>query len=210
MTTAGVKAVIRILKKTHPDAKIALDFRDPYELICAVILSAQCTDVRVNQVTPRLFRRFPAPAALAAADPGEVEAIIRPTGFFRNKAKSLVGMARGLVERHGGEVPDNMAALLELPGVARKTANVVLGAAFGRAEGITVDTHVRRVSRRLGLTKHGEPEKIEKDLMRLVPRAAWIAFSHLLIFHGRRVCHARKPACPKCALAPHCPSAGRV
>ena len=199
--------IIRRLRIEHPDAHCALDHRNAYELLVATILSAQCTDERVNQVTPALFAKYPDARALAAADRDELEALIRPTGFFRNKAKSLLGMAQTVVERHGGAVPDTMAALHELPGVGRKTANVVLGNAFGVDEGIVVDTHVRRLSQRLGLTRHEDAEKIEQDLMELVPREDWTDFSHLLIFHGRRTCVARKPrqdACPLCELCPAC------
>jgi len=199
--------IIRRLRIEHPDAHCALDHSNAYELLVATILSAQCTDERVNQVTPALFAKYPDARALAAADRDELEALIRPTGFFRNKAKSLLGMAQAVVERHGGAVPDTMAALHELPGVGRKTANVVLGNAFGVDEGIVVDTHVRRLSQRLGLTRHEDAEKIEQDLMELVPREDWTDFSHLLIFHGRRTCVARKPrqdACPLCELCPAC------
>ena len=200
--------IIRRLRVEHPDAHCALDHRDAYELLTATILSAQCTDERVNMVTPALFARFPDARALSEAEQEELEELIRSTGFFRNKAKSLLGMARAVVERHGGEVPNTMEALHELPGVGRKTANVVLGNAFGIDEGVVVDTHVRRVSQRLGLTKHEDPEKIEQDLMELVPREDWTDFSHLLIFHGRRICVARKPkhdVCSLCELCPTCP-----
>ena len=199
--------IIRRLHVEHPDAHCALDHRNAYELLVATILSAQCTDERVNQVTPALFAKHPDATSLAGEDQEALEVMIKPTGFFRNKAKSLLGMARAVVERHGGEVPQTMEELHELPGVGRKTANVVLGNAFGIDEGIVVDTHVRRVSQRLGLTKNEDPEKIEQDLMELVPREEWTSFSHLLIFHGRRVCHARKPkhdACVLCELCPTC------
>ena len=198
--------IIRRLHLEHPDAHCALDHRNAYELLVATILSAQCTDERVNQVTPSLFARYPDARALAAAEQDELEQMIRPTGFFRNKAKSLLGMARAVVERHGGEVPRTMETLHDLPGVGRKTANVVLGNAFGIDEGVVVDTHVRRVSQRLGLTKHEDPEKIEQDLMDLVPREEWTDFSHLLIFHGRRICVARKPKQDVCTLCELCPT----
>ena len=203
---ARTEEIIRRLRVEHPDAHCALDHGNAYELLAATILSAQCTDERVNQVTPALFERYPDARALAAADQEELEQLIRPTGFFRNKAKSLLGMARAVVERHGGEVPNTMDTLHELPGVGRKTANVVLGNAFGVDEGVVVDTHVRRVSQRLGLTKHEDPEKIEQDLMELVPREDWTDFSHLLIFHGRRICVARKPKHDQCSLCELCPT----
>lgn len=202
--------ILARLKTLYPDAHCELDYRNPFELLCATILSAQCTDVRVNLVTPALFAKYPTALSLAQADVDVVETIIRPTGFFRNKAKSLIGMARAVVADHRGEIPAEMDALRLLPGVGRKTANVILGNAFGMNEGVTVDTHVGRVSRRLALTGHADPEKVEKDLMGLVPREDWALFSHLLIFHGRRICVARKPKCGECALASLCPSAFRV
>ncbi len=195
------------LKLAYPDAKCALDHRNAFELICATILSAQCTDARVNMVTPVLFARFPDAFALAQASQADVEEIIKSTGFFRNKAKSLVGMARALVAEHHGEVPRTMDQLRVLPGVGRKTANVVLGNAFGINEGITVDTHVSRLSKLLRLTKHHDAEKIEQDLMPLFPQNDWALLSHLLIFHGRQVCIARRPRCGECTLADLCPSA---
>lgn len=199
--------VLARLKVAYPDAHCELDFRNPFELLCATILSAQCTDVRVNLVTPTLFKRYPDAAALARARQPALETIIRSTGFFRNKARSLLGMAQGLVADHGGEVPAKMEALQRLPGVGRKTANVVLGNAFGINEGVVVDTHVGRVSRRLGLTRHDDPVKVEQDLMRLFPRDEWTLVAHLLIWHGRRVCVARRPRCWDCVLADICPSA---
>ncbi len=199
--------MVRRLKAAYPDAHCELDHRDAFELLCATILSAQCTDARVNLVTPALFARYPDAATLADARQEDVEAIIRPTGFFRNKAKSLLGMARAVVEHHGGAIPRSMEELRTLPGVGRKTANVILGNAYGINEGVTVDTHVGRLSRYLGLTKHDDPEKVEQDLMKLVPRAEWALLSHLLIFHGRRVCIARRPQCDRCVLADLCPSA---
>lgn len=195
------------LKAEYPDAKTELDWTNPLELLVATILSAQTTDVRVNGVTKTLFQRYSTAQDYAEADPGELEEEIRPTGFYRNKARSLRGMARALVEEHGGEVPSTMQKLVALPGVGRKTANVVLGNAFGVDEGVVVDTHVRRVSNRLGLTAEQDPEKIEQDLMNVVPREDWTVFSHLLILHGRRICKARKPDCPNCPLNDICPSA---
>lgn len=197
----------RLLAEVHPDARCELDFRTPLELLVATVLSAQTTDVRVNQVTPALFARFPDAAAYADADVEEVEAIIRPTGFHRAKAKALVGIGTALCERFGGAVPDRQADLVSLPGVGRKTANVVLGDAFG-VPGLTVDTHVGRLSRRLGWTAHEDPVKVEADLAALIERREWTLVSHRLIFHGRRVCHARRPACGDCAIARLCPSAG--
>jgi endonuclease-3 len=199
-----VPRLLAALKKTYPAPVCALNHQSAFQLLVATILSAQCTDERVNMVTPALFKRYPTPRALADSAPLEVEALIRSTGFYRNKAKSIRGMAKMLVEQHGGDVPKEMEPLLELPGVARKTANVVLGTAFGKAEGVVVDTHVTRLSNRLGLTKELAPEKIEKDLMVHVPRADWIWFSHALITHGRRVCKARAPECPVCPVRREC------
>lgn len=198
--------VLQGLDRMIPDPVCELDHHTPWELLVATILSAQCTDARVNQVTPALFRRYPDPAALAAAEPGELEGMIRSTGFFRNKAKSLLGAARALVTDFGGAVPRTMDELLTLPGVARKTANVLLGTAFGRAEGIVVDTHARRVSHRLGLTAERDPGKIERDLMARFPKRRWIRLGHQLVLHGRYTCLARAPRCGDCALAPVCPS----
>ena len=191
----------------YGQAECALTHDGPFQLLAATILSAQCTDKIVNTVTPTLFARFPTPAALAAAEPAELERLIHSTGFYRNKAKNLIGMARGLVERFGGEVPRTMGELLSLPGVARKTANVVLGTAFGIADGVVVDTHVARLSHRLGLTRQQTPEKIEQALVKLLPREEWIFFSHALIWHGRQVCAARSPACERCRMNDFCPSA---
>ncbi len=199
--------ILRRLRAEHPDAKCALVHDNPWQLVVATILSAQCTDERVNLVTPVLFARYPTPAALAAADPAAVEEIVKSTGFFRNKTKNLQGAARTVTADFGGEVPAEMDALLTLPGVARKTANVVLGVAYGKAEGVVVDTHVRRLANRLGLTQQQDPVKIERELMAITPQADWIDLSHLLIFHGRRVCDARKPRCGECVLAALCPSA---
>jgi endonuclease-3 len=196
----------RRLQKAYPDAHCALDFSNPYELTVATILSAQCTDKRVNMVTPELFRRYPTPAALAAADPADVEEIIKSTGFFRAKTKSLIGMATAVDEKHDGAIPAKMDELVKLPGVGRKTANVVLGNAFDVNVGVVVDTHVTRVSQRLGLTKQTDPVKIEQDLMKLFPQAGWTMLSHLFIEHGRQVCDARKPKCEVCPLSDLCPS----
>jgi endonuclease-3 len=205
---AAVRApeILTRLRAAYPDARCALDHRGAFQLLCATILSAQCTDVRVNLVTPILFGRYPTPEALARAKQADVEEIIRSTGFFRNKARSLIGMAQALVADHGGEVPRTMEQLRSLPGVGRKTANVILGNAYGINEGITVDTHVTRLSRLLGLTRHADPVKIEQDLMALFPRDQWALLSHLLIFHGRQICVARRPRCQDCVLSDLCPS----
>ena len=200
-------AILDRLKHAYPDARCALDHRNAFELLVATILSAQTTDVRVNLVTPRLFSRYPNAAALARARQADVEAIIKSTGFFRNKARSIIGMAQAVVADHGGKVPATMAELLTLPGVGRKTANVVLGNAFGLNEGVVVDTHVARLSKLLGLTRQTDPAKIEQALTKLFPRDDWALLSHLLIFHGRRVCIARRPKCGECVLADLCPSA---
>jgi len=199
--------ILALLREEYPDARCALDHRSPLELLVATILSAQCTDARVNQVTPALFRRYPDAAAYAAAATPELEALIQSTGFFRNKAKSLRGLGRALVERHAGAVPTTMTELTALPGVGRKTANVVLGNAFGIEAGVVVDTHVGRLAQRLGLSRESDPVKIERDLAALVPRPAWTLWSHLLIHHGRAVCKAPRPRCAGCVLAPLCPSA---
>jgi endonuclease III len=199
--------ILERLRATYPDAQCALHHRNAFELLCATILSAQCTDARVNLVTPVLFSRYPTSQALAAARPEDVERIIMSTGFFRNKTKSLIGMAQALVAEHGGEVPHTMEQIRVLPGVGRKTANVILGNAFGINEGVTVDTHVTRLSRLLGLSRQDDPVKIEQDLMPLFPRDDWGLLSHLLIFHGRQVCIARRPRCGECVLASLCPSA---
>lgn len=200
-------AILARLRVAYPDARCALDHADAYQLLVATILSAQCTDARVNLVTPAFFARYPTPEDLARAEPAEVEALIRSTGFFRNKTRSLIGMAQALVAEHRGLVPRTMEELRVLPGVGRKTANVILGNAYDINEGITVDTHVTRLSRLLGLTRHDEPVRIEQDLMPLFPREDWALVSHLLIFHGRQVCVARRPRCPECVLADLCPSA---
>ncbi len=199
--------ILQRLHQAYPNATCALTHRNAFELLVATILSAQCTDERVNKVTPALFERFPTPLAMAQGELSEIEDLVRSTGFFRNKAKNIQGAARRLVEHFDHEVPADMAELLTLPGVARKTANVVLGTIHGIADGVVVDTHVRRLSNRLGLTTHDNPEKIERDLMALLPRAEWIVFSHLLILHGRQICDARKPNCSLCTLNHLCPSA---
>lgn len=201
------KRARRIARKLHtlyPDAETALDHGNALELLVATILSAQCTDERVNQVTPRLFREYPTAADYAEADVARLEELIRSTGFFRRKTRSLIKLGQGLVDNFGGEVPDRLDDLVKLPGIGRKTANVVLGTWFGIA-GIAVDTHVKRLSERLDLTRHTDPVKIEFDLMELLPNTEWTFGSHALIWHGRRVCKARKPACPECGLAPDCP-----
>ncbi len=202
-----VEEIIRRLWEEYPDATTSLKHESPYELLVATILSAQCTDERVNMVTPELFARYPTPEELAGARREDVEEIIRSTGFFRQKTKSLLGMAEAVVEKHDGEVPCTMKELVKLPGVGRKTANVVLGNAFGRDEGVVVDTHVKRISGRLGLTRETAPTKIEPDLMELVSKESWTDLPHLLIFHGRAVCKAPTPVCGECVLADLCPSA---
>ena len=194
------------LKLAHPDAHCELDHETPLQLLMATILSAQCTDKRVNMVTPTLFQRFPTAQALADAQQEELEEIIRSTGFFRNKAKSLIGLGKALVERHGGAVPDSMETLVKLPGVGRKTANVILGNVFRKNEGVVVDTHVGRLSLRLGLTRETDPVKVEQELMPLIPREDWTMLAHVLVFHGRRICYARTPKCEICVLSEICPS----
>jgi len=201
------RQIVRLLAKLYPDAHCALHFANPLQLLIATILSAQCTDKRVNLVTPALFQKYPDAAAFAAADPRELEQAIASTGFFRNKARNIIACCQRIMERHDGEVPRTLDELVQLPGVGRKTANVILGNAFG-VPGITVDTHVGRLSRRMGLTAHTDPAKVEQDLMRLIPRKEWTMFSHRMIFHGRQVCFARKPNCSGCALAAVCPRIG--
>jgi endonuclease III len=201
-----VRGILDGLRALYPDATTELHHRNAFELLAATILSAQCTDERVNQVTPTLFARFPDAAALAAASPTVLEGMIKSTGFYHNKARSLLGMSQALCARFGAEVPRTMEALVTLPGVARKTANVVLGTAYGIAAGVVVDTHVRRLAQRLGFSTQDDPEKIERDLMQLVPRERWIEISHTLILHGRRLCTARAPACDRCPLRPLCPT----
>jgi endonuclease-3 len=195
------------LKRLYPDAICSLDYETPVQLLIATILSAQCTDERVNKVTPELFRRFPDARAIAEADLSEIEELVKSTGFYRNKAKNIQGACRMIVTEFGGELPRSMEELLKLPGVARKTANVVLANAFGINAGVTVDTHVKRLSNRLGLTKQDDPKRIEQDLMKLLPQPDWENWSIRLIYHGRAVCMARNPACDRCALADLCPSA---
>ncbi len=200
--------IYKKLAETYPDARCALDHRDAWQLLVATILSAQCTDVRVNMVTPALFKAYPDPAALARARPADVEKLVRTTGFYRNKARSIIGAAQAIVDEHGGQVPATMDELLALPGVARKTANVVLGNAFGKNEGVVVDTHVARLSYRLGFTEHTDPKKIELDLMARFPRKNWAMLAHLLIWHGRAICKARSPLCPSCPVSRSCPKVG--
>lgn len=204
-----VGIILPILKRLYPDARCSLNFRGPLELLVATILSAQCTDERVNIVTRDLFKHYKTPRDYADAPPGQLERAVQSTGFFRNKAKSLRGMGATLEENHGGKVPDTMEELTALPGVGRKTANVVLGNAFGKNIGVVVDTHVGRVSRRLGLTRHEDPVKAEQDLMKIVPQEEWTLWSHLLIQHGRKLCTARSPRCPACPLLPYCPEGQR-
>jgi len=207
------KRIAELLKRldaNYPDPKCALTHRNAWELTVATILSAQCTDVRVNMVTPELFAKYPTPADLAKVEPEQIEPDIRTTGFFRNKAKSIVGAARKVVQEFGGKVPETMDELLSLPGVARKTANVVLGSWFGKAIGVVVDTHVFRLSRRLELTKADNPGKIEQDLMKVIPQEKWIDFSHQLIWHGRKICVARKPKCAECPLENICHAADKT
>ena len=201
---ARVRAILKKLDEAYPAATCALVHRNAFQLLIATILSAQSTDVTVNQVTPELFRKYATPAALAYANPSEVEQEIHSTGFFRNKTKSIIGASKKIVEEFHGEVPRTMEELVTLPGVARKTANVVLGTAFGIASGVVVDTHVERLAQRLDLTKHTEAKKIEQDLMQVIPRDKWILFAHQLIWHGRRVCQARKPKCVECNLDSLC------
>ncbi|MEX2212676.1 MAG: endonuclease III [Phycisphaeraceae bacterium] len=205
---AQAAEIYRRLKKLYPDAHCALEHKNAFQLLIATILSAQCTDVRVNIVTPGLFKKYPTPKAFVEAPIEAIEEVIRSTGFYRNKARSIKGASTLLVEKFGGKVPDTMEELLQLPGVARKTANVVLGNAFGKNIGVVVDTHVQRLSNRMGLTAKKEPVKIEPELMALFPREEWTMLSHLLIFHGRQVCAARKPACDRCTLLEVCPQKG--
>jgi endonuclease-3 len=200
-----VAAILPVLRRLYPQAHCTLDHHNPLELLVATILSAQCTDARVNLVTPALFRKYRSAADYAAASPEELERDIQSTGFYRNKAKNIRSMAADLVAHHGGQVPGTMEELTRLAGVGRKTANVILGNAFDQNVGVVVDTHVARLSDRLGLTTHTDPVKIEQDLMAIVPRDQWTIFSHYLIHHGRSVCTARKPDCPQCPLLPHCP-----
>ncbi len=205
---ARVAKIIQKLRRTYPDARCALHHENPLQLLVSTILSAQCTDERVNMVTPALFKKYRTAADFAAAPQRELEEMIRSTGFFRNKARSIRNCCKNIAERHGGQVPDTLDELITLDGIGRKTANVVLGVAYGKAEGIVVDTHVARLSRRMGLTRQRTPEKIEQALMKIVPREDWIDFSHLLIWHGRKRCNARKPDCIQCEVAGFCPKIG--
>lgn len=207
VSAEDARRVFDTLRRHHADAHCELTHASPFELVVATVLSAQSTDVMVNQVTPELFRRWPTPQQLAAAEPAEVERTIGRLGFFRQKTKSIVGLSQKLVAEHAGEVPRTLDELVKLPGVGRKTANVVLGVAFGAPEGVVVDTHVQRISQRLGWTRHDEPVEIEQDLVRTFPREDWDAIGHVLIFHGRRICTARKPACAACPVSGSCPSA---
>lgn len=202
--------IIHELARLYPDTQAFLRHEKPFHFVWAVILSAQCTDATVNDVTPALFKTFPTLDKMARARPKDVEKLVFRTGFYHNKAKNLIAFSKALLERHKGKVPDTLEELVALPGVGRKTANVVLAHLFRKAEGIVVDTHVIRLSNRLGFTKHEDPAKIEQDLMKAIPRKDWIPFSHRLIQHGRAVCDARKPRCTECTLSPHCPSAGRA
>ncbi len=204
---ARARRVVRLLARAYPDAHCALCHENALQLLIATILSAQCTDARVNMVTPALFARYPDARSFATARPSELEEIIRSTGFFRNKTRNIIACCQALVEQHGGEVPATMDELVPLPGIGRKTANVILGNAFG-VPGITVDTHVARLSYRLGLTTQTDPVKIERDLMRLIPKKEWTMFGHRMIHHGRKVCHARRPRCEECTLADLCPRVG--
>jgi endonuclease-3 len=205
-----VREILKKLDEAYPKASCELSHKNPFQLLISTILSAQCTDERVNQVTETLFPKYPGPEEFAHANPRELELEIRPTGFFRNKTKSVMGASKKILEEFAGQTPRTMEELLRLPGVARKTANVVLGSAFGIASGVVVDTHVMRLSQRLDLTKNDDPKKIEQDLMAVIPRDKWILFSHQLIWHGRRVCQARKPRCAECNLEPVCYSKDRT
>ena len=204
LAPARIAAILRGLDEAYPRAECALTHRSPWELLVATILSAQCTDVRVNMVTPELFRRFPTPQKMAKATLPQLEALIRTTGFYHNKAKSVQGAARKVVSDFDGQVPQTLAELITIPGAARKTANVVLGVAYGKAEGVVVDTHVFRISHRLGVAKGETPQKVEQELMRILPQSRWIDFSHQIIHHGRAVCEARKPKCDRCNLEQLC------
>jgi endonuclease III len=205
-----VATILAKLDEAYPEATCELKHENAFQLLISTILSAQCTDVMVNKVTESLYKKYTGPEALAHADPNQLQQEIRPTGFFRNKTKSIMGASKALIEKFGGQVPRTMDEMLTLPGVARKTANVVLGSAYGIPSGVVVDTHVMRLSRRLDLTKNEEPKKIEEDLMRVIPKEKWIMFSHQLIWHGRRVCYARKPNCPECVLESVCYSKDKI
>jgi endonuclease-3 len=203
-----IREIVRLLYLTYPDSRTALYHSNPFEILIATILSAQCTDKKVNEITPGLFAKYPTAADFAQADPAELEEEIRPTGFYRNKTRSIIGASRRIVESYAGRVPDTMEDLITLPGVARKTANIVLSSGFHKAEGIAVDTHVKRLSGRLGLSREKDPDKIEQDLLQVIPGDAWLDFNYLLVNHGRDLCPARKPRCADCPLAHLCPSAG--
>ena len=205
-----IEDIIKILREEYPKTKTALTHKSAFELLVSTILSAQCTDERVNKITPFLFRKYKGPVDFARAKKAILEKDIRSTGFYRNKAKNIVASSKKIIKEFSGKVPDTMDKLITLPGVARKTANIVLSSAFRRAEGIAVDTHVKRLSGRLGLSKEKNPEKIEKDLMKIVPLKDWLDFNYLLVDHGRKICNARKPLCPECAINHLCPSAGKV
>lgn len=206
-TDERIREIIRILRLTYPDSRTALYHSAPFEILIATILSAQCTDKKVNEITPGLFAKYPTAADFAQADPANLEEEIRPTGFYRNKTRSIIGSARRIVESYDGRVPDTMKDLITLPGVARKTANIVLSSGFHKAEGIAVDTHVKRLSGRLSLSRAKDPDKIEQDLLKVVPEEAWLDFNYLLVNHGRALCPARKPLCADCPLTHLCPSA---
>jgi endonuclease-3 len=202
---ARAKKILAILEATYPDARVTLDYKNPFQLLIATILAAQCTDERVNQVTKHLFKKYRTPHDFANADPAELEEAIRPTGFYRNKAKSIIGCCKMLVGEYGGQVPRTMEQLIRLPGVWRKTANIVLGNAFGLSEGIAVDTHVTRLANRLGLAQSDKQDEIEQQLCRVIPREKWTLITHLLIFHGRTACKAQRPDCPHCPVRHLCP-----
>ena len=208
MADKNISGIVSILKRAYPDAVCSLDHTDPFQLLIATILSAQCTDVRVNLVTPALFRKYPGPAGMAKAGTADLEKLIHSTGFYKNKALSLKEASKSIIKNFGGKVPRTMEELLTLRGVARKTANVVLGSAYGLASGVVVDTHVKRLAFRLGVTKETDPVKIERDLMQALPKTEWIWFAHALVLHGRAVCDARRPLCGKCPLAKLCPRNG--
>ena len=210
MSNSNTSKIIKELQRLYPDTRCFLHYKTPFQLLCAVILSAQCTDERVNIVAPELFKVFPTPEKLAKAKTKDVEKLVKSTGFYHNKAKNLMGAAQALLALYKGKMPKTIEEMVEIPGVGRKTANVVLGEVYGISEGITVDTHVTRLSNRLGWTKHQDAVKIEQDLMKIVPKEEWLYFSHRLIQHGRKVCDARRPLCSVCTLAKWCPSAERI
>ncbi len=205
-----VKKIIRALRRVYPDSRTALRYRTPLQLLISTILSAQCTDRRVNQIAPPLYRKYRTASGFAKARQSVLEREIRSAGFYRNKAKNIIGACKKIAGEYGGKVPESMEELIGLPGVARKTANIVLSSAFKKAEGIAVDTHVRRISGRLGLSRSKDPNKIEEELMKVVPKKDWLDFNYLLVNHGRRVCRARKPGCDECVIRKHCPSAGKT